>query len=104
MSTIDLLALLGMVCTPLTLVFGVAWYTTKRELQLHRELERDRLRGIADRFAGPEPARLEQAVDAIALEVERIAEGQRFVTRLLAERAAEKAPALPAPPRVVTPH
>ena len=30
-------------------------------------------------------ARLETAVDAIAIEVERIAEGQRFVTRLLAE-------------------
>ena len=43
-------------------------------------------------------ARLEQAVDAIAVEVERVSEGQRFVTRLLAEgRApAETAPALQA--------
>ena len=32
-------------------------------------------------------ARLEQAVEAIALEVERISEGQRFTTKLLAERA-----------------
>ena len=30
--------------------------------------------------------RLEQAMDAVAIEVERIAEGQRFVTKLLAER------------------
>lgn len=30
--------------------------------------------------------RIEQAVDAIALEVERMSEGQRFTTRLLAER------------------
>lgn len=30
--------------------------------------------------------RMEQAIDAIAVEVERIAEGQRFTTRLLAER------------------
>lgn len=29
---------------------------------------------------------LEQAVDAIAIEVERISEGQRFTTKLLAER------------------
>ena len=29
---------------------------------------------------------LQQSVDAIAIEVERIAEGQRFTTRLLAER------------------
>jgi len=36
--------------------------------------------------------RLEQAVDAIAIEIERISEGQRFVTRLLAEGSG---PALP---------
>jgi hypothetical protein len=29
---------------------------------------------------------LEQAVDAIAIEIERISEGQRFTTKLLAER------------------
>src|SRR5262249_28306457 len=32
--------------------------------------------------------RIEQAVDTIAIEVERISEGQRFVTRLMAERPA----------------
>lgn len=31
--------------------------------------------------------RMEQAIDAIAVEVERISEGQRFTTRLLSERA-----------------
>ena len=31
--------------------------------------------------------RLEAGVDAIAVEVERISEGQRFTTRLLAERS-----------------
>ncbi|HVE79046.1 MAG TPA: hypothetical protein VNA89_09310 [Gemmatimonadaceae bacterium] len=35
--------------------------------------------------------RLEQAVDAVAVEVERIAEGQRFTTRLLSERHGEAA-------------
>jgi hypothetical protein len=35
--------------------------------------------------------RIEHAVDAIAVEVERIAEGQRFVTRLLSERPVERA-------------
>jgi hypothetical protein len=38
--------------------------------------------------------RLEQGMDAIAIEVERISEGQRFVTRLLSE--SHGAPALPA--------
>jgi hypothetical protein len=46
------------------------------------------------RVGAPDPAvreaadrlgRLEQAVEAIAIEVERVSEGQRFVTRLLAE-------------------
>ena len=32
-------------------------------------------------------ARLEQAVEAISLEVERISEGQRFTTKLLSERS-----------------
>ena len=36
-------------------------------------------------------ARLEQAVDATALEVERISEGQRFTTKLLSERGRESA-------------
>lgn len=36
--------------------------------------------------------RLESAVDAVAVEVERISEGQRFVTKLLAEREKDKLP------------
>ena len=38
--------------------------------------------------------RMEQALDSIAVEVERISEGQRFTTKLLAERskAEEKLP------------
>ena len=36
-------------------------------------------------------ARVEDAVDAIATEVERIGEGQRFLTRLHAERLADPA-------------
>jgi hypothetical protein len=37
----------------------------------------------------PRLDRIEQAVDAIAIEVERISEGQRFVTRLLSERPVQ---------------
>ena len=33
--------------------------------------------------------RIEQAVDAVAIEVERISEGQRFTTKLLSDRASE---------------
>ena len=34
--------------------------------------------------------RIERAVEAIAVEVERVSEGQRFVTKLLAEKPAAK--------------
>jgi len=36
-------------------------------------------------------SRIEQAVDAISVEVERISEGQRFTTKLLSDRQAEPA-------------
>jgi len=39
---------------------------------------------------------LQQAVDAIAIEVERLSEGQRFTTKLLAEREREAAQIPPA--------
>lgn len=47
--------------------------------------------GPALRDAAARLARLEQAVDAIAVEVERVSEGQRFVTRLLAGPREEHA-------------
>jgi hypothetical protein len=39
--------------------------------------------------------RMEQSIDAIAVEVERISEGQRFTTKLLAE--SRNSQALPSP-------
>lgn len=39
--------------------------------------------------------RMEQAIDAIAIEMERVSEGQRFVTRLMSERQGAVLPALP---------
>lgn len=34
--------------------------------------------------------RIEQAIDAMSIQVERIAEGQRFVTRIMSDRAGER--------------
>lgn len=52
-------------------------------------------RGPAPRAASPDTAqrldRIEQAVEAVAIEVERISEGQRFVTRLLSEAGSSEA-------------
>jgi hypothetical protein len=39
-----------------------------------------------DRDSAPRLERMEQAMDAIAIEIERVSEGQRFVTRLLSEQ------------------
>jgi multidrug efflux pump subunit AcrA (membrane-fusion protein) len=56
----------------------------------------------------PQINRLEQAVEAIAIEVERISEAQRFSAKLLAERAVEPVSEQAATPRrakrpVITP-
>ena len=51
--------------------------------------------------------RLEEAVDTIAVEIERISEAQRFAAKLLLERGADAAQSKPAPStipeRIVTP-
>jgi hypothetical protein len=52
-------------------------------------------------------ARVEQAVESIAIEIERVSEGQRFVTKLLNERAQPimgEVPKAAQVRRVDTPH
>lgn len=61
--------------------------------------------------AGPGPevaarlARIEQAIEAVAIEVERISESERYSARLLTERLAEpaRAPAAPLAPPLAPP-
>jgi hypothetical protein len=51
--------------------------------------------------------RIERAVEAMAIELERLGEGQRYATKLLAERERVAPPVLsaPLPPsRAITPH
>ena len=76
-----------------TLVFAVLWLRS-RERALRARLSHN-----------PEAVRedvthLVQAVDAIAIEVERISEAQRFTALTLAERAGSRR----VPERVITPH
>ena len=64
---------------------AVIWVGTRLALQRTKPRE---LAPINDeRFD-----RLEQAVDAIAIEIERMSEAQRFTAKLLSERAAQPAP------------
>jgi len=66
----------------LSLIGVVTWRFVRRPYAPPASLRRD-----DDRLE-----RLQQSVDAIAIEVERIAEAQRFSTRLLAERHEKSLP------------
>ncbi|HEX7979430.1 MAG TPA: hypothetical protein VF461_12570 [Gemmatimonadaceae bacterium] len=58
-------------------------YATRYARRKHESL-------AAPRYDDDRLARIEQAVDAIAIEVERIAESQRFLTRLQTERTDDR--------------
>ena len=66
----------------------IAWAYVER-LKLRQGANAKQLGSIDDRLA-----RMENAIDAMSVEVERISEGQRFTTKLLSDRAAkpEQAP------------
>ena len=73
------------------LVFGIpAFVVVVRMLLKHKE----KMATLAGQPAS-NPAldarlsRIEEAVETIAIEMERMGEGQRFVTKLLAERAGQ---------------
>lgn len=93
----SLLVLASGVFAASTLGFAVAWV-------------RARERAIrAEQRAPPAPDggdarvdRMEHAVESIAGEVEQMAEGQRFVSRLLAERVGQERDAGARPARVTT--
>jgi len=89
--------IVGMGCFTGVLVTWIKYRASKRfpapEL-MHRIDE------IADRVN-----RIDTSVDAVALEVERISEGQRFTTRLLADRSGVPVHAdKPRPGGSTTPH
>ncbi|MEO6526503.1 MAG: hypothetical protein ABIP93_07755 [Gemmatimonadaceae bacterium] len=59
---------------------------------VHAYIARSRRRlEIAPRVEDDRLMRLEQAVESIAVEVERIGEGQRFLTKLQTERTEDRA-------------
>jgi Na+-transporting methylmalonyl-CoA/oxaloacetate decarboxylase gamma subunit len=56
---------------------------------LVRRWEREPARPAVSSDVAARLERIEQAVEAVAIEVERISEGQRFTTKLLSDRAAD---------------
>jgi hypothetical protein len=99
---IDLLLFTNVVLFGSALGFAIAWVRAREH----------RLRDRAERMASHDAEtsrtdRIEQAIDAIAVEVERLSEAQRQTARFFAER--EKAPAEFSNPRlagerITTPH
>jgi len=68
------------------------------------ELRHARLLHIPDAELVERLARIEAAVESTAVEVERIAEANRFVAKVLSERIVPTTPLGKSPERVITPH
>jgi hypothetical protein len=74
-----IVALSGQICgTVAVLTLAALWFRRRKGVP---ELPRDVMQRIDLRLT-----EMQQSLDAVALEVERISEGQRFTTKLLAER------------------
>lgn len=71
------------------IALSIAWAIYHRTMKGSARRSKD----VEGGQGGERLERLETAVDAIALEIERISEGQRFVTRLLTEPPPEALPA-----------
>ena len=90
-------------------VFAIPAIVLLAKMSFRHKEKMATLRAGPDRQADLEARleRIEQAVDTIAIEMERIGEGQRFVTKLLAERPTQQQLAEAKPPqrdRTITPH
>jgi hypothetical protein len=81
-----------------TVGFAAAWMRV-RERAIRAEMAQRLPQDVEARFES-----LQRAVDAIAIEVERISEAQRFSAKLLAERSPASAERPRVPGQVTTPH
>jgi type II secretory pathway component PulM len=93
----DLLILLSGGLLTTTIGFAALWVRAReRATRAESLLEGMRMSGRGDS--------LSPALDAIAEEVERIGEGQRFITRIMSESANRGEPARPRTSGSITPH
>jgi hypothetical protein len=91
------LAALSLICGTVALLGSLRFFRRYLELKLERRAP------VAIDELGQRLERIESAVESTAIEVERIAEGNRFMAKLLADRAAP-AQLVIRPERVITPH
>src|SRR6476660_8650976 len=97
MSDILVLQALVIVCGTAAFVASLRFLRRYLELKHEHRVPRS-LDGLSERLE-----RIELTVEATAVEVERISEANRFMSKLLAERSVPPNPA-PRPERVITPH
>lgn len=88
---------LSMVCGSVVLL-GSLWF-----LRRYVELKHEQRVPIAFDGLQARLDRIEQTVDATAIEVERVSEANRFISKVLAERR-EPMSLASKPERVITPH
>lgn len=95
---------LGLAFFPVSITLTGLWLAARARARTAEETIRQIALGVHTRTGVQSPSAPDVAIalDAIALEVERIAEGQRFTTKLLSER--QDAGRISAPGRVITPH
>lgn len=76
----DIVAIIGFFTTVIIVAIGVplvrAWI---------RRMDRQPVQSLPSADTAARLERIEHAIDAMSVEVERIAEGQRFVTRLMTD-------------------
>ena len=102
----DIVLMLGLACPPVTILLGTLWIMAlkraqRAETMLDRMMLTQQIRGETK----DPSSRVMDALDSLAIEVERISEAQRFTARILADR--HDAPARPTtslPSTVITPH
>jgi hypothetical protein len=95
---------LGLASGPVTVLLTTLWILAlkraqRAETMLDRMMLTQQIRG---EMRDPE-TRVIEALDSLAVEVERISEAQRFTARILAERHEPPRPSS-VPARITTPH
>jgi hypothetical protein len=89
----SILALIGILLTPTAVFLTVLWRQERRRAQrAERLLEKIAPRSVAEMGATDHARleRIEQALETLGEEFERLAEGQRFTAQLLSERGERK--------------
>jgi len=85
MTALDLFAIIGVVSVPASLGLGAALWAARAELRARREQDGHQLNRRVIEEALINSRQLESTVDSMSVELERLAESQRYLARALME-------------------